>query len=195
MRNDGDLIYGRLPGFHLSDRGRQMAAILADYFRTQGIAYVVSSPLERAQETAEPIGRALQLEVRTDERLIEAGNHFEGSRFGFGQLARHPLRLRYLSNPLRPSWGEAYRSQLDRMQEALQDIRGEVHGRAAVIVSHQSPIWTVRRTLESGRPWVSPLGRQCALGSVTTVGYVADAPVSVEYFDPSARPTRSGGNS
>ena len=40
--------------------------------------YVVASPLERAQETAAPIAAALGLPSRTDDRLIEAGNHFEG---------------------------------------------------------------------------------------------------------------------
>ena len=184
VSNDSGVVYGRLPGFHLSSRGRLMASILADHFRDQRISLVVASPLERAQETAEPIGRALQLTLRTDDRLIEAGNHFEGTRFGYAQLARHPLQLRFLANPLRPSWGEAYRSQAGRMQAALRDVRAEAYGQAAVIVSHQSPIWTVRRTVEGASPWARPRGRECALGSVTTVTYVADTVVAVAYADP-----------
>ena len=184
VSNDTGVVYGRLPGFHLSVRGRLMASVLADHFRDQPISHVVSSPLERAQETAEPIGHELGLTVRTDERMIEAGNHFEGTRFGYAQLARHPLQLRFLANPFRPSWGETYRSQADRVQEALRDVRAEAYGRAAVIVSHQAPIWTARRTLEGARPWSRPLGRECALGSVTTFTYVADTGVAVAYADP-----------
>ena len=184
VSNDSGVVYGRLPGFHLSVRGRLMASVLADHFRDQRISHMVSSPLERAQETAEPIGRAMGLTVRTDERLIEAANHFEGARFGYAHLARHPFQLRFLANPLRPSWGEAYRSQADRMQTALRDIRADAYGQAAVIVSHQSPIWTVRRTVEGTRPWSRPRGRECALGSVTTITYVADTVVAVAYADP-----------
>ena len=55
------------------------------------ITYVVSSPLERAQETAAPIAAAHGLEIATDDRLIEAENHFQGLRFGVGDGSlRHP---------------------------------------------------------------------------------------------------------
>ena len=48
------VLYGRLPGYHLSELGRQMADRVAEHLAGRDITYVVSSPLERAQETAAP---------------------------------------------------------------------------------------------------------------------------------------------
>src|SRR3712207_8445740 len=62
-----------------------------------------SSPLERAQQTAQPIARTLELPIGTDERLIEAGNAFEGLRVGVGDgVLRAPQHWWKLRNPFRP---------------------------------------------------------------------------------------------
>ena len=185
VRNDDGVIYGRLPGFHLSSLGRSMAVTVAEHFRGHDIACVASSPLERAQETALEIALAHGLQVETDERLIEAANQFEGIRFGVREVAfRHPQRLLYLANPFRPSWGEPYRSQVIRMQAMVRDISGQADGRAAVLVSHQSPIWALRSTLEGRRPWANPHRRECALASVTTLTYDFGKLLSVAYTEP-----------
>ena len=86
VHNPEGILYGRLAGYHLSELGRKMADRIADFLKEQqhDIAAVVSSPLERAQETAEPIAAAFGLDVRTDVRLIEASNVFEGLTFGVG---------------------------------------------------------------------------------------------------------------
>ena len=77
VHNPAGLLYGRLPDYHLSERGRAMAERVADYFRHRDVVHIRSSPLERAQETAEPIAEALGLPVVIDARVIEAANHFE----------------------------------------------------------------------------------------------------------------------
>ncbi len=82
--NPKGVLYGRLPDYHLSDRGQAMAQMVADHLAGRDIALVTSSPLERAQETAGPIAQRHGLDVGTDEDLIEAGNHFQGMAFGVG---------------------------------------------------------------------------------------------------------------
>src|SRR5215472_8072697 len=72
--NPGRVLYGRLPGFHLSATGQLMAAAAADFFAERPVTALFSSPLERAQETAQPVAGRLGLPIVTDDRLIEAAN-------------------------------------------------------------------------------------------------------------------------
>src|SRR3978361_1547804 len=86
LHTPAGVLYGRLPGYRLSERGVAMAQMVADTLAAQGrdVVEVTASPLERAQQTAQPIAAAFGLEVGTDERLIEAANHFQGLTFGVG---------------------------------------------------------------------------------------------------------------
>jgi broad specificity phosphatase PhoE len=174
VHNPKGILYGRLPGFHLSKLGRKMADRVADYLKDQGhdIAAVVSSPLERAQETAQPIAETFSLDVQTDPRLIEAANVFEGLTFGIGDgsLGR-PTHWRYLRNPFRPSWGEPYVQVAARMLAAMADARELAPGREILCVSHQLPIWVARRRVEGKRLWHDPRRRQCTLASLTSFSY------------------------
>jgi broad specificity phosphatase PhoE len=185
VENPGGILYGRLPGFHLSELGRQMAEVVAKHLADRDVTYVVSSPLERARETAAPIAAAHGLEVAIDGRLIEADNHFQGMRFGVGDGSlRHPRHWPSLINPFRPSWGEPYTKQAARMLGAAQSARDAARGHEAVCVSHQLPIWTLRSFLEGRRLWHDPRHRQCSLASVTTVHFEGDHVVAVTYDQP-----------
>jgi broad specificity phosphatase PhoE len=188
VQNPDHIIYGRLPGYHLSANGRLMASGAADFFSERAVVAVFSSPLDRALETAQPVAERLGLQIVTDERLIESSNRFEGLRFGVGDGSlRHPEHWRYLVNPFLPSWGEPYRQVAARMAAAMADARRAAAGREVVCVTHQLPIWVTRRQAE-GRPlWHNPARRQCALGSVTSFSYSGDRLVGVSYTVP-ARP-------
>src|SRR5215472_12847276 len=106
--NPDGVLYGRLPDFHLSEEGMLMAKAAAAYLAGRDVSLLLSSPLERALETAAPIAAQFGLEVRVDERLIEPWNRFEGSQFDVIQAARQPGAWPALANPFRPSWGEPY---------------------------------------------------------------------------------------
>ena len=187
VHNPDKVLYGRLPDFHLSTLGAEMAQVVADHLATRDVSHVVASPLERAQETAAPVARAHGLPVLTDNRLIEAGNHFEGRPVAGGQhvLAQVSMYPRLL-NPLRPSWGEPYAAIAARMLAAIDDARRAARGHEIVLVSHQLPVWTARNALEGRRLWHDPRKRQCTLASLTTLTYVGDALESVEYSEPAA---------
>lgn len=183
--NPSGVLYGRLPGFHLSERGRAMAARLADVFAPRDLAVVVSSPLERAQETAAPIAAASGCPLHLDERVVEAANVFEGTRLGNGERLRdHREALPRLANPFRPSWGEPYASVAARVLAAAAAVRDRSVGREGVIVSHQLPIWVARRQVEGRRLWHDPRRRQCSLASVTSLVYEEHRIVSVSYTEP-----------
>ena len=185
--NPRGILYGRLPGYHLSGLGLEMAERAAAWFEQRDVRRVVSSPLERACETAAPVGARLRLPVSTDDRLLEAENHFQGMVFGVGDGSlRHPGHWRHMYNPLRPSWGEPYAQLATRMLAAAGDARDAVRGHEAVLVSHQLPIWTARRSAEGKRLWHDPRSRQCSLASVTSLNYDGDRIVSVSYAEPAA---------
>jgi broad specificity phosphatase PhoE len=185
VHNPSGVLYGRIPGYSLSDRGRQMADALADWASDQGVVALVSSPLQRAQETMAPIASRLGLEVTTDDRLIEAENVFEGLKFGVGDGAlRKPAAWRHLWNPFRPSWGEPYLQQVERMTAAIHAARDAARGASALCVSHQLPIWIVRSAHE-GRPFIHhPRKRICSLASVTSFVFENDQFVEVRYSEP-----------
>lgn len=185
VHNPEGVLYGRLPGYHLSELGRRMADRVAEHLADRSIAYVVASPLERAQETAAPIAEVHDLAVATDARLIEAENAFQGKPFGVGDGAlRRPGNWRHLRNPFRPSWGEPYAEQADRMLDALEAARDAAWGSEALCVSHQLPIWTVRSRVERRRLWHDPRRRQCTLASLTSFTFEGDRIVSVGYSEP-----------
>lgn len=185
VHNPEGVLYGRLPGYHLSDLGRQMADRVAEHLADRDITHVVASPLERAQETAAPIAKAHGLDVASDERLIEAANVFQGKTFGVGDGAlRKPGNWRHLTNPFRPSWGEPYVDQVVRMMTALGRARDTARGHEAVCVSHQLPIWIVRSFVERRRLWHDPRRRQCTLASLTSFTFRGDRIVSVGYSEP-----------
>lgn len=183
--NPDGILYGRIPGYHLSALGREMADVVAESFRGRDVTHLVASPLERAQETAAPIGAVLDLPVGSDQRLIEAGNHFQGMKFGVGDGSlRHPQHWAHLRNPFTPSWGEPYRLQAARVLAALADARDAAEGHEAVAVSHQSPIWITRRFVEGQKLWHDPRKRQCSLASVTSFTYSGPDIVAVSYSEP-----------
>lgn len=187
VHNPEGVLYGRLPGYHLSERGRAMAERAAEHLSTRDIALVVASPLERAQETAAPIAGAHGLPVATDERLIEAGSHFEGLTFGVGDGSlRHPGHWPKLVNPFTPSWGEPYERIAARMLAAVADARLKAEGHEAVLVSHQSPVWVARLKVEGRRLWHDPRRRQCSLASLTSLTYDGDRLVGLGYAEPAA---------
>ncbi|KNX39127.1 histidine phosphatase family protein [Luteipulveratus halotolerans] len=187
VHNPDKLLYGRMPDFHLSELGRRMADMAASYLRERDITHLVSSPLERAQETMQPLAEALGQDVTLDERVIEAGNDFEGLTVGSNpKQLLHPRFWTKLRDPLQPSWGEPYSEIAERMSAAVADARDAARGHEAVIVSHQLPVWTARRHYEGARLWHDPRSRECSLASVTSVTFVGDDVVSLSYAEPAA---------
>jgi broad specificity phosphatase PhoE len=187
VHNPTGVLYGRMSGYHLSELGQQMAQRVAGAIGGRDITQVFCSPLERAQETAAPLASALGIEVRTDPRVIESGNVFQGQTFGVGDgVLRQPKAWRHLWNPFRPSWGEPYKQVVARMMAAVHDAREAASGHEAVVVSHQLPIWITRLHVE-GRSFLhDPRRRQCTLCSLTSLDFDGDVLAAVRYSEPAA---------
>lgn len=185
VHNPTGILYGRLPGFRLSGLGNKQANIVADHLADHDVTLVLASPLQRAQETAAPIAQRQNLEVLTDDRLIEAGNVFQGMRVAVGDGAlRKPKHWPKLRNPFRPSWGEPYLEIAHRMLAVVYRARALASGHEAVCVSHQLPIWTLRRYLDGHRLWHDPRRRQCSLASLTSIVFADESLVEMVYTEP-----------
>jgi broad specificity phosphatase PhoE len=185
VHNPTGVLYGRLPEFHLSERGQAMARLAAESLAGHDIRRVVASPLTRTRESAAPWTELFDLPLEIDERLIEPTNVFEGMNIRRAVRA-NPLLARHFRNPWKPSWGEPFVSIQARMMAAIRDAHASVDGGEVVLVSHQAPIWVVARTVQ-GKPLASdPRSRRCALSSITTLAWQDGAFVEVDYAEPAA---------
>ncbi|MDQ2957372.1 MAG: histidine phosphatase family protein [Actinomycetota bacterium] len=183
--NPDKILYGRLPGFRLSVAGAEMAEQAARSLKGRDVGYLAASPLQRAQETAGPMASQFGLEIVREDRLIEAGNLFEGKRVvGSGGVLKHPASWPLFRNPFRPSWGEPYTQIAQRMYAVALSARDRAVGREAVCVSHQLPIVCLRRYAEGRRLWHDPRSRQCSLASLTSLVFHGDELVRIDYAEP-----------
>ncbi|MTA06055.1 MAG: histidine phosphatase family protein [Actinobacteria bacterium] len=186
VENPEKILYGRQPGWRLSQRGQEMAEVIGDWSKKLNVGALHVSPLQRAQETAAPISRVHGLPITTDEKLIEAANIFEGKKFELGSgVLRHPAAWKHLYNPWKPSWGEPYEEQISRMLAAIFDAKNAAGTKDAIVVSHQLPIWILRSAIEGRRLLHDPRKRECTLASVTSVHFDDEGMISgTSYSEP-----------
>jgi broad specificity phosphatase PhoE len=185
VHNPQRILYGRLPGFRLSELGVRQAEQVATHLSDHDVVHVTTSPLLRAQQTAAPIALAHGLDPVIDEGLIEAANVFEGSRVSVGDGAlRDPRCWLKLRNPFRPSWGEPYREIAERMLGAVHRARDRAAGHEVVCVSHQLPICVVVRHLAAQRLWHDPRRRQCSVASLSSLVFSGGALIEMIYSQP-----------
>jgi broad specificity phosphatase PhoE len=163
-----------------------MATRTASALATRPIARIVSSPLQRAQESAAPLSSQLGLSVEIDERLNEGLNNFQGTRLTAARLLRDPSAWAALHNPFKPSWGEPYKDIAERMLAVAEDAWNSVEEGEVVLVTHQVAIWILHRTV-AGIPLPHlPSQRRCSLSSITTIKKIGERWKEESYREPAA---------
>lgn len=186
VHNPKRVLYGRLPDYHLSKAGRRMAQAAADHVGSleRSVSALYSSPLERAQESAEPFAARFDLVPEIDIRVIEPTNVFEGTQMKRSLL--NPKNWWHLRQPSLPSWGEPYTSIAERMLGAMDEAWNAADGGDVVMVSHQAPIWITHLRVAGLPLRHDPRTRRCALSSVTSFERVGDVWREVAYVEPAA---------
>jgi broad specificity phosphatase PhoE len=122
----------------LSEKGNAQAERLAARFREADIAAVYSSPLQRAQRTAEVIAKAKGLEVRADERLKERDVGLFTGLTWEEIVARYPDHAKAwatLQTPATPK-GESLDALQARAVQGIAEIVREHVDREVAVVSH-----------------------------------------------------------
>ena len=160
----------------LTATGRVQARAAAGMLRAEPFDAVVSSPLRRARETAEVLGR----EVLVDDGLRETDfGQWEG--FTFSEIAeRWPDQMQaWLADPaVAPPDGESFVDTEVRVREALARMLATYQGGRVVVVSHVTPIKTMVRIALEAPP--SALYRlHLDLASVSTIDWYEDGPCVV----------------
>lgn len=186
VHNPRRVLYGRLPGYGLSEAGRRMARQAAEWVQSMDrpVTALWASPLQRTRESAEPFTAIFGLEPHIDDRIIEPTNVFEGRRMVRALL--NPWNWRHLRKPAIPSWGEPYADVVSRMNSAMTEGWESVDSGDVVMVSHQLPIWITHLAVAGLPTQHDPRRRRCALSSVTSFEMVDDKWTEVAYAEPAA---------
>ena len=149
VENPDHVVYADLPGFSLSEAGRAQARAAAEHLAPLRPDAIVSSPLDRARETAVSIATLLGLEVAIDDRLTEwsLSSRWRGVRWE--ELPeRFPGELEaYLATPLDlPFAPESVADVSERMAAVVDGLDATPH-RCVALVSHQDPVQALRMLL------------------------------------------------
>ncbi len=131
VHNPTDVLYGRMPGFMLSDAGVQQARAAGKWLAKQAISAIYSSPMERARQTAAIVASYHhEREPRVDQRLIEVATPYEGRPIA--ELAAMGWDL-YTGNQ---APYEIPQRVLDRVLDFFEYAREAHRGEAIVAVGH-----------------------------------------------------------
>ncbi len=139
----GKVLPGRAPGLHLSDVGRRQAEAVAQRIATlrRPPSAVYASPLERAQETAAPIAKALHLRVRTAVGLVECDfGDWTGARLSALRRRREWRTVQLAPSTFRFPRGESFTELQARAWDAVLSLASAHRGETIVAVSHADPI-------------------------------------------------------
>jgi len=138
----GKVLPGRARGLHLSERGREQAQRAAERIGELGNVHAVyASPLERARETAAPIGRAVHKPVRIERGLLEC-DFGQWTGASLKRLAKKPewSTVQRTPSAFRFPDGESFFEMQTRIVDTIDTIRRRLPGKTVVCVSHADPI-------------------------------------------------------
>jgi broad specificity phosphatase PhoE len=142
--NPDKILYGRLPNFGLSEKGKKQLQKTAEFLKNSDISKIYSSPLQRALESAGIIKNELKLpEICITEEIIEVGTSYQGRKFASFDGLQSEVYLKPLS-PTDETIGQIAERMHIFMNELLQQHAGE----QIAIVSHGDPIMILKTALQ-----------------------------------------------
>jgi ribonuclease H / adenosylcobalamin/alpha-ribazole phosphatase len=172
----------------LTDLGRRQAGAAAQYLAQKGgIAAVITSPLQRAYDTATAAAKALGLDVSVEEDLIETDfGAWEGLTFGEAAERDPELHRRWLRDTsVTPPDGESFDSVANRVRRAQRRIIAAHAGDTVLVVSHVTPIKTLLRiALDAGEGILYRL--HLDLASLSIAEFYPDGVASVRLVNQTA---------
>ena len=172
----------------LTDLGQWQADAAAEYLaRRRGIAAVVTSPLQRAYDTAAAAGKALGVDVVVDDDLIETDfGAWEGLTFAEAAARDPELHRQWLRDTsVAPPGGESFDAVQQRVRRVRNRLIAEYGGATVLVVSHVTPIKTVLRlALDAGSTMLYRL--HLDLASLSIAEFYGDGLASVRLVNQTA---------
>jgi len=188
VENPQSVLYGHLDGFPLSELGRRRAEALAERLAGSGIQRIISSPLERAQETARILASRLPapVEIETDPQLRESefSRYLQGVRFWMIPLLRPRWYLHKMRRGMIPG-DEAIVDLGGRVLDVARRAVRETPDTTIALVSHADPLQAAWILLD-GRAHneVEMYRRAVDRAGVIKVDFENGEPVTWEYQPP-----------
>lgn len=179
VHNPNGVIYSGLPGYGLSDAGRDQAARAAEALRGANVVALYASPLDRAMETAAFVSGVLGIDVRGDIRLHEWRFWAQWAGMTWDELREKGKDAweAYTSDPGSVSTGESLAELADRVESWMTDVFRE-HGASAdgivVAVTHLEPLRAILLR-KLGRPAADLFDIEIGLGRAVRLAPSADA--------------------
>ena len=132
-----DQLAGRLPAVHLNDIGRQRAHCLAQYLARQDIQRIVSSPLERCLQTAEPLAKILNFEIQIMDEFTEIDfGSWTGKRITELDQLESWKQWNTFRSGARVPGGESMGHVQRRMISGIEELRRKFAGESIALLSH-----------------------------------------------------------
>ncbi|MHB8719649.1 MAG: histidine phosphatase family protein [Candidatus Dormibacteria bacterium] len=185
VRNPEGVLYGHLPDFPLSDRGIAQAHAMGRHLATTAARAIWTSPLLRAQQTAEIVASHLPgATITTTDDLVEArfGHYLQGIRPQEVPY-RRPLWFVHMVWPGLLRRDESVRAMAERVKRPVDRILAEHPGQGGICISHGDPIQAFWVRADGRPPWA--LHRlQCAKGGLLELDYAADRLLRSVYRSP-----------
>lgn len=174
----GKVLPGRAAGLNLAESGHESARMVADRIaQLPRIDAVYASPLERARQTAAPIGKALGQKVRIDKGLLECDfGDWTGAQLS--QLMKKPewSLVQRAPSTFRFPNGESFTEMQTRIVSTLDRLRQAHPGGTIVCVSHADPI---KAAVAHAMGTHLDLFQRIVIGtcSVSAIAYAAHGPI------------------
>ncbi len=170
--NPQNLIPFRLPGFPLSLSGKKCAQNLGQFFISQKISGVFTSPILRAKQTAQIIGQTLGLKPHTSFLITETRSPFQGwPKAKFDQLGGNTL-----AQPFHLQHGGETSSQIfARTKKFIDSLLKNYSGQNIIIITHGDPITSLvgRLVDQDSHYYTHPHHPYIPMGGIIKLGFTS----------------------
>jgi len=186
VANPDGVLYGHLPNFGLSAKGRRQAVVMGQYLAQVGVGAIYTSPLQRAQETANLLASELSpppaVLVRLGLTEAEFGRYLQGTRYR-EVVWRKPRWWVHMAWPGLVPGDESMGAMARRVEEVISEGLREHPGTSFVCISHGDPIQAFWATSDGRLPWA--LHRlQCSKGGLLELQYRDHELTAKTYLSP-----------
>ena len=148
--NTERILAGRTPGVPLTDTGIKQAEVTAELLEHMNISAIYSSPIQRAQHTAEIVGKHNSIDVTIDDRLIELDmGKFTGVPYDEIFASHGNVFMKFYNGELEIAHNgvETFTDVKKRVLGIVDDILEKHPDQNVVLVTHMDPIKAMLSTI------------------------------------------------